>query len=87
MEFWAPCPIESMAITAATPITMPRMVRPLRSLLARQDGERSQENSFDFHWMFSSTRPSRIWIVRWVWEAILGSCVMMSRVVLRSRLS
>ena len=34
IEFWAPCPTDSMAITAATPMTMPRMVSPVRSLLA-----------------------------------------------------
>src|SRR5437879_4297165 len=33
--FWAPVPSATMVITAATPITMPSIVRAERSLLAR----------------------------------------------------
>ena len=84
MEFWAPCPTDSMAITAATPITMPRMVNPLRNLLPTRMVSVPSKNSSDFHWIFLSTRPSRIEIVRWAWEAIRGSWVMMTRVVLLS---
>ena len=44
MVFCAPCPTASMAITAATPMTIPRMVKPDRSLLELRLSEGFEEN-------------------------------------------
>jgi hypothetical protein len=37
MRAWAPAPTETMAITAATPMTMPSMVSAVRSLFTRSE--------------------------------------------------
>ena len=56
--FWAPDPTASMAITAATPITMPRIVNPDLSLLPFKVANASSIACpiFIFHYPFQSVR-------------------------------
>ena len=49
MVFCAPRPTASMAITAATPITIPRMVSPERSLLAVRLSSASRKDCQNVH--------------------------------------
>jgi len=84
MEFWAPCPTESMAIPAATPITM-RGTSDYCVIYSRSGQSGFPEDSLDFI-RYLSTRPSRTRCALG-WEAMRDSWVMMSRVGIAFRLS
>ena len=56
---WAPAPTDTIAITAATPMTMPSMVRAVRSLLTRSEASAIRTAAQAFTPTASSARVGR----------------------------
>ena len=98
MVFWmtaeAPLPISIMAMTAATPMMMPSVVRPARMGLRR----RARRAVFMVRRVFmsrtslgggapSTISPSLMWMMRRACEATSGSCVTSSTVMPSSAFS